>query len=400
VGFSVWEALAFSELTYLCETQKIDIIILAADVDEARARELKQRFITIKLHSNTLSPDVVSTLCQMFPNAKQPTRWHWVPISPASNHSLGRRMAATVWKGHLTFGLVSIPVRLHAAARSKSVRFNQLYRRSAPAIESQPDENIRSLSEISPFSSSSVPSANLFSRVTQELRSAGEQPINREDLVKGYEYSPDQYVVVEKSEIENLVPKTSTTMDLHRFVKLSEIDPLFFERSYYVAPESGGEKPYALLLQAMQRTGYCGVANVAMHRREHVVILRPHEERILAHTMFYIDEIREAPDLSIDRSLVTEKELGLAEAFIKALAGPFEPESFRDEYRESLKSLIDAKVQGQEVLHPAPARTLRPPIDIMQALKASLEQVQANSSHAAKADKKTSGSKSKKRRVA
>jgi DNA end-binding protein Ku len=166
-------------------------------------------------------------------------------------------------------------------------------------------------------------------------------------------------------------------MDLQHFVKLSEVDPIFFERSYYVAPETGGEKAYTLLFEAMRRTGYCGVATVAMHRRQHVIILRPDQQMIVAHTMYYVDEIREAPEAVVDSIEVPEKELRLAETFIRALAGPFQPETFRDEYRAGLESLIEEKVRVEEVIAPTAARATTKPVDIMEALKKSLEQLQA-----------------------
>jgi DNA end-binding protein Ku len=231
---------------------------------------------------------------------------------------------------------------------------------------------------ISNSSTSPPPNAGQLLPVTQEFRALGEEnTVDTENLVKGYKYGPDQYVVVEKDEIQKLTPETSTTMDLQHFVKLSEVDPTFFERSYYVAAETGGEKAYALLLQAMLRTGYCGVATVAMHRRQHVIILRPRQQMIVAHTMYYVDEIRDAPKLSLDTTEVSEKELRLAEAFIRALAGPFHPEDFRDEYRSSLESLIQGKVHAGEVSAPSLAPATTKPLDIMEALKKSLEQLQA-----------------------
>ena len=302
-------------------------------------------------------------------------------------------MSSTVWKGFLTFGLVSVPVRLSVAARSKSIHFNRLYRRRTVEAETKldwpgvtksrsdpkvPDNVLPILRVPSPVSSSPAASATQLSRVTQEFRPAGEEnAIDPADLVQGYEYRPNQYVGVEKNEIQDLVPKTSTTMDLQQFVKLSEVDPIFFERSYYIAPEPGAEKACALLFTAMRRTGYCGVASLAMHRRQHIVILRPDEHRILAHTMYYVDEIRDASNPSVESSSVSEKELRLAEAFINALAGPFRPQNFRDEYRASLASLIEGKVRAHELIEPVPTRATTKAVDIMQALKASLEELQA-----------------------
>lgn len=297
-------------------------------------------------------------------------------------------MASTVWKGFLTFGLVSVPVRVHAAARSKAIHFNRLHRRRTPEPEAQFDwpetpetgerSNVLPISRGRPEVSSAPTNSPELSRVTQEFRAAGEEnPISPANLVQGYEYARNRYVVVEKTEIADLTPKTSATMDLQRFVKLSEMDPIFFEKSYYVVPEGGGEKPYALLFKAMQRTGYCGLASVAMHRRQHVIILRSDQERILAHTMYYLDEIKESPHFAIESSSVSEKELRLAEAFINALAGPFQPELFCDEYRSGLESLIAGKVRGDEGIPSAPIPiNTKPTIDIMEALKASIERVQ------------------------
>jgi DNA end-binding protein Ku len=221
-------------------------------------------------------------------------------------------------------------------------------------------------------------------------------------VVKGYEYSPGEYVVVERQEIQRAVAATSKTMDIQHFVKLSEIDPVFFERSYYLAPEKEGEKVYALLFHGMQRSGYCAVATVAMHRREHVLILRPSDAGIVAHTMFYVDEIREAPEVPTDLSLVTKKELDLAETFINGLAGPFKPEAFRDEYAAKLKALIEAKVQGREIPETAPVRAVGETLDIMEALKKSLAQLdkQPLSGSAATGHKKLPAAKPKRRRSA
>jgi DNA end-binding protein Ku len=323
-------------------------------------------------------------------------------------------MPSSVWKGFLTFGLVSVPVRLYAAARSRSIHFN---RRGTPAVGKEldwpevtenrnqpaPPDNVLPFSGVrSSPSSSPAASAAELSPVTQEFRPVGEEnAISTADLVQGYQYSPNQYVVVEKSEIQNLVPKTSTTMDLQQFVKLSEVDPIFFERSYYVAPEAGGEKAYSLLFQAMQRTGYCGIASVAMHRRQHIVILRPDEHRILAHTMYYMDEIRDGPDISAASNLVSEKELRLTEVFINALARPFRPENFRDEYRAGLESLIEGKVRADEGITPVPTRATTKTVDIMEALKASLEQLQAPKEPARQvAPKSSRAAKNRKRRGA
>jgi DNA end-binding protein Ku len=254
-------------------------------------------------------------------------------------------MASTVWKGYLTFGLLSLPVKLYSAARSETVSFNQLHKADN-------------------------------SRVKQVLYCALEdKPITRADIVKGYEYEKDKYVVVEDEEIKKVAPKTAKTMEVLEFVKSADVDPIFFESSYYLAPDEAGEKPYALLFEALRKTGCVGVAKIAMHNREHIVILRPGEHGILLHTMYYRDEIRQVEEFRTDRTLVKEKELELAMTLVQSLEAAFEPEKYKDDYRENLKAMIRAKVEGKEIVESAPAVHKAPVIDIMEALKASLSQV-------------------------
>lgn len=253
-------------------------------------------------------------------------------------------MASTVWKGYLTFGLLSLPVKLYSAARAETVSFNQLHKADN-------------------------------SRVKQVLYCQLEdKPITRADIVKGYEYEKDKYVVVDDEEIKKMAPKTAKTMEVLEFVQSADVDPIYFESSYYLAPDEAGEKPYALLFEALRKTGCVGVAKIAMHNREHIVILRPGEHGILLHTMYYRDEIRQVEEFRTDRSLVKEKELDLAMTLVKSLEAEFEPEKYKDDYRENLKAMIKAKVEGKEVVEPAPAVHKAPVIDIMEALKMSLAQ--------------------------
>ena len=253
-------------------------------------------------------------------------------------------MASTVWKGHLTFGLVSFPVRLYSAARSESISFNQLHKADG-------------------------------SRVKQVLFCAAEdKPIPRSEIVKGYEYEKDRYVVIEDEEVKKVAPQSAKVMELLEFVPTDQVDPIYLETSYYMAPDEAGEKPYALLFDALKRSGRVGVAKVAMHNREHIVILRPGKNGVLMHTMFYTHEIRKVDEFRTDLSLVKDKELALASSLIEALAGDFEPEKYKDNYRENLLQMIEAKKQGAEVVatpEPQQAKV----IDIMEALKASLAMV-------------------------
>jgi DNA end-binding protein Ku len=205
------------------------------------------------------------------------------------------------------------------------------------------------------------------------VTSSEEPPISRADVLKGYEVEPDRYVVFDREELKGLQRKTSPTMEIVRSVKLAEIDPLFFETSYYVVPDRGGEKPYAILFRALQETGDVALARVGMYGREHVVIVRPGKYGILAHTMFYVDEIRSENEFRTDVALVGAKELALAKTFLEALEEPFAPEEFKDEYREQLQAMIAKKLE-QTGATPArePALAAKPVVDILEALKKSI----------------------------
>lgn len=251
-------------------------------------------------------------------------------------------MAASVWKGHLTFGLVSLPVRLFSAARAETISFNLLHK---------PDN----------------------SRIKQVIHcQAEDKAVPRSELVKGYEYEKDHYVVVEDEEIKAVAPKTSKVMEILEFVPATDVDAIYLESSYYLAPEEGGEKPYALLFQALKDSSYYGVAKIAMHNREHIVILRPGGKGILLHTMYFADEIRKVDEFRTDTDLVKEKELNLAKMLIESLAEKFEPEKYKDTYRENLEAMIQTKLAGRKVVEIA-APQVAPVIDIMEALKKSLE---------------------------
>jgi len=250
-------------------------------------------------------------------------------------------MASTVWKGHLTFGLVSFPVKLYSAARSESISFNQLHKADN-------------------------------SRVRQVLYCAAEdKPIPRTEIVKGYEYEKDRYVVIEDEEIKKVAPQTAKVMEIQEFVKADAVDPIYLETSYYMAPDEAGEKPYALLFDALKKSGYMGIAKVTMHNREHVVILRPGANGVLLHTMYFSHEIRKVDEFRTDLSLVKEKELALAQSLVEALAAEFEPDKYKDSYRENLLQMIESKKEGKEIVA-TPEPRQEKVVDILEALKASL----------------------------
>src|SRR5215813_1132504 len=228
-------------------------------------------------------------------------------------------MASTVWKGHLTFGLISIPVRMFAAARGERISFNQLHKECHSRLK-QP----------------------LFCPVCN-------RQVERSEIVKGYEYEKDQYVLFNDEELDKIEPPSAKVMEILEFVKLDEMDPLYFDASYYIYPEDAGVKAYQLLMKAMQESGYGAIAKLTMHQREHIVIIRPGNKGMTLHTMFYTNEIRAAETISTDKVEIREQEKKLAQQLIESLAAPFEPQKYRDQYQDNVRSMISAKLKGQEV---------------------------------------------------
>ncbi len=289
-------------------------------------------------------------------------------------------MAATVWRGHLTFGLVSIPVRLYPAARAKKVRLNQVYRPRRDLVEdfleeetARPEPPPERISVVRPPLAETLPAVTVSGPQARVhyTPDAPRTDFDRE-VVKAFEYEKDRYVTLDKPDLDRLAVKTSTDMEIAEFVKLEEIDPVFFETSYFVAADPGGEKPYALLFAAMRRSGHVGIATVAMHRREHVVILRPGEKGLMLHTMFYADEVRREQEYAAAPDLVTSRELDMAALLVQALTGTFQPEKYKDSYQEKLNALIENRLAGVEKSQGEPAQTAKPVVDIMEALKSSL----------------------------
>jgi DNA end-binding protein Ku len=278
-------------------------------------------------------------------------------------------MATTIWKGHLTFGLVSIPIRLFKAARAERVSFHQLYRSKAAPSKShrtspEPEESFTRIRQ-----AAFVPEVESPQKVPTEAP----QPIPRSELARGYEYEKNRYVVVEDEELKKITPATGTEMQIIEFVDFSEIDPVYLETSYYVLPDEAGEKAYALLFEALRKSGRAAVAEVAMHRREHVMALRPGRTGIIGHTLYYSDEVRADQEYRADTSAVTKKELDLALMLAESLAAPFEPNKFKDKFREKVEALIAAKADGLQVAAAPVARPAAQVVDIMQALQNSLK---------------------------
>jgi DNA end-binding protein Ku len=252
----------------------------------------------------------------------------------------------TIWTGSISFGLVTVPVKLTPAVKTRDVSFNQLEEGTGSRIR------LRRVSE----------------------QTGEEVPTDR--IVKGYEIEKGRYVVVEKSELETLAPKASHTIDIEDFVDLDDIDPIYFDTPYYVLADQKAAKPYRLLVEAMTKLQKVAIGRVVIRAKERLVAIRPIEGMLCVETMHYADEIiardklEGVPDEDIE---VNERELDMALQLVEALAGAFAPEKYHDEYREQLLELIDQKAAGQEIVArpepEAPAKVL----DLMAALEASLK---------------------------
>jgi len=251
-------------------------------------------------------------------------------------------MAASAWKGFINFGLVSIPVRLYPAARKQPIRLHQIH-------------------------------AKCRTRLRRPLYCPTcERIVDRSEVVKGYEYEKNQYVLVEPDEVRKIAPPSSRSMEILEFVDLKEVDPLYFDSSYFVAPEESGQKPYRLLQQGMEETGRAAIAKVAMHEREYLVILRPRPKSLALHTMYFENEIRFASEYNDSSSTkLKAQEINLAKQLIESLEAPFDPAKYRDEYQKRLGELLKAKQEGKEIATEAKPR-LAPVVDMMEALKKSL----------------------------
>jgi DNA end-binding protein Ku len=194
-------------------------------------------------------------------------------------------------------------------------------------------------------------------------------------VTKGYEFEKNRYVSLSNEELKSLSAATSTEMSLLEFVRLSEVDPVYFETSYYVRPEEPGETAYALLYQALKNTGLVAVGQYASHGREHIAVIRPGKRGIIAHTLFFSNEVRAVEEHRAELERVKPNELALSEQLIRSLETPFEPEKYHDTYRERLEALIAAKVQGKAIRQPEPVAARKPVIDIAEALRQSLAQL-------------------------
>jgi DNA end-binding protein Ku len=257
-------------------------------------------------------------------------------------------MARAIWSGSISFGLVNVPVKLFTSVRKKDVRFNQLHA----------TDNVR----------------------IQQKRvcPADGEEVSWDDLVKGYEISPGQYVVVTNEELDALDPEATHTVDIEDFVALEGIDPLYFDSSYYLVPDATGVKPYRLLLDAMTESGRVGIGRVVLRTKQYLCAVRPLGDALVLTTMNFADEVSPASELEGlpgPGAEASSREMKVAKQLIDSLTAKFEPDKYHDTYREGVLELIEAKAQGQEVVSEPPPEKAAPVVDLMSALEASLAAV-------------------------
>lgn len=203
-------------------------------------------------------------------------------------------------------------------------------------------------------------------------RSPGLSP---EDIVHGFEYEKDRYVQFEPEELAKIAPRSSPDMQILEFVRFAEIDPVYLETSYYVAPDVGGDKPYTLLFETLKKTRYAAIGEFVMHRRDQIMVLRPGERGLIAHTLFYEDEVKRENEYLVGSGVVPAKEMDLAVKLVQALTAKFEPEKFKDQYRERLRQAISQRVESGAVTQSETQVPPKPVVDIMAALQESLTRI-------------------------
>jgi DNA end-binding protein Ku len=270
-------------------------------------------------------------------------------------------MTTSVWKGYISFGLVSFPVRLFSAARAEAVHFHMLHKKDQSRVK------------------------EVWYCIEED------KPIERSEIEKGYEVSKGHYVIVDDEELKKIAPTTATTMDILQFVGSDEVDPIYLQSSYYVAAEDKNAKPYALFMAALTDTKQDAIAKIAMHNREHIVLIRPSGGGLVLHTLYYPDELHATNRQEAPKAKYSPKELELARSLVDHFKAPFKPHEFKDTYRENVERLVEQKAKGQAITT-VKQPSKQPVLDLMEALKRSLK----TGAPSADAAKKTTRPKPKK----
>jgi DNA end-binding protein Ku len=251
----------------------------------------------------------------------------------------------TIWNGSISFGLVNIPIGLAVATQRSDVAFRTLHRECQTPIKQK------------------------------RYCPTHERDVGPDELVKGWEFAKGQFVVVEEDDLEAIALQRSTSIEILRFVRLEEVDPVYFDRTYYLAPASADaqRRPYVLLLRAMDETGMAAIGKFVLWGKENLCLIRPHGDSLALETLFFAEDVRSRADIeeSVGETDVKNAELDLARQVIESISGEFDPEEFRNDYRDELRGMLEAKLAGQEITRPAPPPET-PVVDLMEALKASV----------------------------
>jgi DNA end-binding protein Ku len=271
----------------------------------------------------------------------------------------------TIWNGSINFGLVNIPIGLAVAQQRKDTAFRTLHRECGTPIKQK------------------------------RYCPVHERDVEADELVKGWEFAKGQFVLVEESDLEAVALQRSQSVDIVRFVPVDQVDPVYFDRAYYLAP-AGPEaqrRPYVLLLRAMQDAGMAAVGKFVLWGKENLCLIRPLGESLVLETLYFAEDIRPRAEIdeAVEETDVKDPELAMARQLVESLVGDFDPEEYKNEYRSELRAMLEAKLAGQEIARPEPAPEA-PVIDLMDALKQSVAQAQKDKGKpaAAKPKKKTS----------
>ncbi len=255
-----------------------------------------------------------------------------------------------LWKGALSFGLVNIPVSMYVATENKDIKFNYLHKECMSPIK------------------------------YQKFCSHCEKEVSSEDIIRGYEYQPGNYVVINQEDFERIPHENTKTVDILDFVNLSQVDPIYFDKTYYLEPAPGGEKAYTLIVDAMQKTGKIAIAKIFIRSKQSLAAIRVKENVLVMETIFYPDEIRSPASLSkgLDPGKLNENEIKMAVSLIESLSTDFDPTRYQDTYRQALWEIIEARIAGQEIVSPVPTAEKGKVVDLMEALKASVKLAEEN----------------------
>jgi DNA end-binding protein Ku len=254
----------------------------------------------------------------------------------------------SIWRGTISFGLVSVPVRMYTATESKELKFHFLHK-----------------DDLAPIG---------YDKVRKDT---GEH-VDPEDIVRGFEIEKGRYVPLEEEDLDRLDIELTKSVDICDFVDLDEIDPIYFRKAYYLLPEDGAEKPYALLVRALEETGKVAIAKVVIRNKQHLAAVRPVDGKLVLETMYYADEVRKPEDVKIKGEL-RKPEVDMAKSLVENLSAPFDPEKYDDTYRKELLQLLRAKAKGRKLPEPAEEEEAEV-IDLMAALRESVERTKRSRS--------------------